>query len=132
MFYISGGIPRREAHFGRGSGRIWLDNLQCNGTESSLEYCVSSQWGENNCGHREDAGIECRDDNIKNQTTPEGNCSVYVFIRVSMAYGATVRVCVRSWFYQWYQWYTNIVQGSTNGTIGNTIGTNGTIGKDRW
>ena len=30
-----------------------------------------------------------------------------------------------SGFYQWYQWYTNIVQGSTNGTIGNTIGTNG-------
>ena len=40
--------------------------------------------------------------------------------------------CVCSRFYQWYQWYTNIVQGSTNGTIGstngtigNTIGTNG-------
>ena len=37
-----------------------------------------------------------------------------------------------SWFYQWYQWYTDVVQGSTNGTIGNTIGTygnaNGTIG----
>ena len=30
-----------------------------------------------------------------------------------------------SGFYQWYQWYTNIVQGSTNGTIGST---NGTIG----
>ena len=29
---------------------------------------------------------------------------------------------VCSWF---YQWYTNIVQGSTNGTILNTIGTNG-------
>ena len=33
---------------------------------------------------------------------------------------------------QWYQWYTNIVQGFTNGTIGNTICTignaNGTIG----
>ena len=28
-------------------------------------------------------------------------------------------------FYQWYQWYTNFVQGSTNGTIGFTIGTNG-------
>ena len=28
-------------------------------------------------------------------------------------------------FYQWYQWYTIIVQGSTNGTIGNTIGANG-------
>ena len=32
-------------------------------------------------------------------------------------------VCSR--FYQWHQWYTDIVQGSTNGTIGNTIGTNG-------
>ena len=30
-----------------------------------------------------------------------------------------------SWFFQWYQWYTDVVQGSTNGTIGNTIGTNG-------
>ena len=30
-----------------------------------------------------------------------------------------------SWFYQWYQWYTIIVQGYTNGTIGNTIGPNG-------
>ena len=26
---------------------------------------------------------------------------------------------------QWYQWYTNIVQGFTNGTTGNTICTNG-------
>ena len=26
---------------------------------------------------------------------------------------------------QWYQWYTNIAQGLTNGTIGNTICTNG-------
>ena len=33
--------------------------------------------------------------------------------------------CVCSGFYQWYQWYTNIVQGSTNGTIGKTIDTNG-------
>ena len=32
---------------------------------------------------------------------------------------------MRSGFYQWYKWYTNIVQSSTNGTIGNTIGTNG-------
>ena len=32
---------------------------------------------------------------------------------------------MRSWFYQWYQGYTNIVQGSTIGTNGNA---NGTIG----
>ena len=33
--------------------------------------------------------------------------------------------CVCSRFYQWYQWYYNTVQGSTNGAIGYTIGTNG-------
>ena len=42
---------------------------------------------------------------------------------------STVRVFGVS---QWYQWYTNIVQSLTNGTIGNTICTNdnasGTIG----
>ena len=73
IFCTSGGIPRREAHFGRGSGQIWLDNLQCNGTESSLEFCVSRQWGRHNCGHAEDAGVECIDDNVKNQTSPIGN-----------------------------------------------------------
>ena len=36
--------------------------------------------------------------------------------------------CVCSRFYQWYQWYTNIVQGSTNGTIGTNGNANGTIG----
>ena len=35
--------------------------------------------------------------------------------------------CLCSRFYQWYQWYTNIVQGSTNGTFCNTIGTNGNV-----
>ena len=30
---------------------------------------------------------------------------------------------------QFYQWYTNIVQCFTNGTIANTICTNGTIGR---
>ena len=29
---------------------------------------------------------------------------------------------MRSGFYKWYQWFTNIVQGSTKGTIGKTIG----------
>ena len=38
---------------------------------------------------------------------------------------AIYKHCVRSWFYQWYQWYTDVVQGSSYGTIGNTIGANG-------
>ena len=37
--------------------------------------------------------------------------------------------CVCSRF---YQWFTNIVQGSANGTIGNTIGTSGKANGTIW
>ena len=33
----------------RGTGTIWLDNVQCNGTETSVAYCQHSGWGRHNC-----------------------------------------------------------------------------------
>nr|XP_034985823.1 macrophage receptor MARCO [Zootoca vivipara] len=42
-----------------GSGRIWLDDVQCTGTEFSIHSCRKPNWGENNCSHNEDAGVEC-------------------------------------------------------------------------
>lgn len=47
------------AHYGEGSGRIWLDNLQCLGTESDLFACVHNGIGVHNCDHDEDASVEC-------------------------------------------------------------------------
>ncbi|MGH0135434.1 UNVERIFIED_CONTAM: hypothetical protein FKN15_008043 [Acipenser sinensis] len=49
----------RSAHFGVGSGRVWLDEVQCNGSESALWNCPSSGWGVHNCGDREEAGVVC-------------------------------------------------------------------------
>ena len=50
----------RSAGFGEGSGSILLDNLMCDGHESSLLECVSSdQIGLHNCEHNEDAGVRC-------------------------------------------------------------------------
>uniref|UniRef100_A0A087XXD5 Soluble scavenger receptor cysteine-rich domain-containing protein SSC5D n=1 Tax=Poecilia formosa TaxID=48698 RepID=A0A087XXD5_POEFO len=48
-----------SAHFGRGSGPIWLDNVECTGQEVALTHCQHRGFGENNCGHGEDAGVIC-------------------------------------------------------------------------
>ena len=47
------------ARFGAGSGRIWLDDVACVGSESSIVYCRHSGWGIHNCAHSEDASVIC-------------------------------------------------------------------------
>ena len=47
------------AHFGAGSGQIWLDNVNCVGSEDSIENCPHNGWGSHNCGHHEDASVVC-------------------------------------------------------------------------
>lgn len=58
-----------------GEGQIWLDNLNCDGTEDSIEYCQGNAWGDNNCGHGEDVGIICEGTfggNTTEQSTLDG------------------------------------------------------------
>ena len=47
------------AIFGRGVGRIWLDNVQCSGSERLLMNCLANSSGINSCTHAQDAGVRC-------------------------------------------------------------------------
>uniref|UniRef100_A0A7N4NNW8 Lysyl oxidase homolog n=1 Tax=Sarcophilus harrisii TaxID=9305 RepID=A0A7N4NNW8_SARHA len=53
-----------SAKYGPGTGRIWLDNLNCRGTERSVSECSSRGWGNSDCTHDEDAGVVCKDQRL--------------------------------------------------------------------
>ncbi|XP_031559044.1 delta-like protein C, partial [Actinia tenebrosa] len=69
-YHISGG----------GTGPIWLDNVQCSGSESAIHQCIHNGWGNSNCGHGEDVFVSCyRDDmypcNSRNPCRNNGTCN---------------------------------------------------------
>ena len=39
---------------------IFLDDIVCNGSESSLLECSHNNIGVHNCDHSEDAGVRCQ------------------------------------------------------------------------
>ena len=55
----SRGSARVSAYFGEGSGLILLDNVNCNGRESSIFDCKHRSFSEHDCEHHEDAGVVC-------------------------------------------------------------------------
>lgn len=69
------------------TGPIWLDNVRCVGTESSLDQCWSNGWGVSDCSHSEDVGVVCHPQRQRG----------YFSERVSNALGPQVRRLFRPW-----------------------------------
>ncbi|MBU1238821.1 DUF4215 domain-containing protein [Myxococcota bacterium] len=43
----------------QGTDPIWLDEVSCTGTETSVTDCPASAWGSHNCSHPEDTVLTC-------------------------------------------------------------------------
>ncbi|XP_025100098.1 deleted in malignant brain tumors 1 protein-like [Pomacea canaliculata] len=77
-FYSPGVLVVGSSVFGAGSGEILLDDLECRGTEASLEECYHKGYYSHNCGHTEDVGVVCN--NLKISVNIHTNSSRFPFM----------------------------------------------------
>jgi len=45
--------------YGSGDGTIWLDDVNCTGSETSLADCTHDGWGIHNCHRSQDVAVFC-------------------------------------------------------------------------
>ena len=53
------GAAALTSGFANGVAQIWLDNVNCRGSETRLIDCPANPLGTHNCIHIEDAGVRC-------------------------------------------------------------------------
>ena len=49
----------KDAAFGQGTGPIWLNRVQCGGSEKSVSQCTHAGWEGHSCGHQNDVSVVC-------------------------------------------------------------------------
>ncbi|XP_038053531.1 deleted in malignant brain tumors 1 protein-like [Patiria miniata] len=70
-----------DAKYGPGQGPIQMDDVECTGQESSIFLCSHAWVQRDNCGHSEDAGVECSVPRVRLRnggSIYEGRVEIYV------------------------------------------------------
>jgi len=63
--------------YGAGSGPIWLDDVQCSGTETTIADCRHRSWGSHDCEHHQDVSVLCSSVRLVGGSSPrEGRLEV--------------------------------------------------------
>ena len=71
------GTANESAGFGQGSGPIWLSNVTCTGSESTLASCGHHGVGITSyCYHSEDIGVRCSNE--------QGNCHIASYVIIML------------------------------------------------
>ncbi|KAM9683686.1 antigen WC1.1-like [Dama dama] len=81
----------RSAHFGVGSGPIWMDDLNCTGKESHVWRCPSRGWGRHNCRHKEDAGVVCSEFLALRMVSEDQQCAGWLEVFYNGTWGSVCR-----------------------------------------
>uniref|UniRef100_A0A669BJL4 Lysyl oxidase homolog n=1 Tax=Oreochromis niloticus TaxID=8128 RepID=A0A669BJL4_ORENI len=94
-----------SAKYGKGEGRIWLDNVHCTGSEKSLAHCESNGFGVSDCKHSEDVGVVCSSKRIpgfkfiRNQANSQEGLTVQVEeVRIRATYSHRKRIPITEGF----------------------------------
>ncbi|XP_030289467.1 deleted in malignant brain tumors 1 protein-like isoform X5 [Sparus aurata] len=83
-----------NANFGPGSGPIWLDEVNCTGSESRLNHCTHQGFGSHDCHHQEDAGVVCEARSPVRLVNSDSRCSGRVELYHAGRWGT---VCDDGW-----------------------------------
>ncbi|KAM6899606.1 T-cell differentiation antigen CD6-like [Xenentodon cancila] len=86
-------VTGQDGSFPPGRGPIYLDEVNCTGTEENLWACPAAR-DESDCGHKEDAGVVCSEMRAVRLTGGLDRCSGKVEIHRNGTWGS---VCDNAW-----------------------------------
>ncbi|CAB3227745.1 unnamed protein product [Arctia plantaginis] len=53
------GVATHGSQYGEAAAKFWMDDVVCQGDETSLSHCIFTGWGSSDCESDEAAGVRC-------------------------------------------------------------------------